>query len=74
MECPGLRVKSELQLLSYTIATATWDQRHILDLLPSLRQHWILNPLSEARNQICVLMDTSQVLNPLATIGTPKLF
>ena len=23
------------------------------------RQHWILNPLSEARNRTCILMDTS---------------
>ena len=28
----------------------------------SLQQHWILNPLSKARDQTCVLMDTSQIL------------
>ena len=27
----------------------------------SLRQHWILNPLSEARDRNCVIMDTSRV-------------
>ena len=25
------------------------------------RQHWILNPLREARDRTCVLMDTSQI-------------
>ena len=30
----------------------------ICDLCCSLRQHWILNPLSEARNPICILTDT----------------
>ena len=39
MEIPGLGVESELQLPAYTTATATPD--------PS--QHWILNPLREAR-------------------------
>ena len=29
----------------------------------SSRQHWILNPLSKARDQTCVLMDTNQVHN-----------
>ena len=32
---------------------AMWDPYHISDLLLSLQQHWILNPLSEA-----ILMDT----------------
>ena len=31
------------------------------DLYHSSQQHWILNPLSEARDPTCVLMDTSQV-------------
>ena len=32
----------------------------------SLQQHQILNPLSEARDQACILMDTSRVLNLLS--------
>ena len=31
----------------------------------SLQQCWILNPLSEARDQTLIFMDTSLVLNPL---------
>ena len=33
---------------------------------PQLMQSQILNPLSEARDQTCILVDTSQVLNPLS--------
>ena len=33
------------------------------------QQHGILNPLNEARDQTCILMDTSQVLNPLSHHG-----
>ena len=69
MEVPGPGVKSELHLLVYTTATATWDPSHICDLY---RKPWqcqilrILNSLSEARDQTCILMDTSQVRNPLS--------
>ena len=38
---------------------------------PQLRQCWILNPLSEARDQTHVLMDTSQICFRWATMGTP---
>ena len=34
-------------------------------------QHWIFNPLSEARGGTHILMDASQVLNPLSHIGNP---
>ena len=30
-------------------------------LRPRPQQYWILNPLSEAGNQTCILMDTSQI-------------
>ena len=36
------------------------------------RQRWILNPLSKARDQTCVLMDTSQIRFCWATMGTPE--
>ena len=58
MEVPGLGVESELQLLAYATATATPDQSHIFDLLCSLQQLGILNPLIEARDRICILIDT----------------
>ena len=51
MEVPRLRVESELQLLAYTTPTATQDPRHVCDLHNSSWQHWILHPLSEARDQ-----------------------
>ena len=68
-EVPSLGAESELQLLAYTTATATWDPRHIYDLHCSPWQCQILNPLSGARHQTCILMDTSQVLNLLSHNG-----
>ena len=50
MEVPRLGVESELQLLAYTTATATWDPSRICDPHHSSQQRWILNPLSEARD------------------------
>ena len=64
MGVPRLEGKSELQLPVYTTAIATWDLSRVSDLHPYTRsswQRWILNPLSEARDPICILMDPSQV-------------
>ena len=44
--------------LAYTTATATQDLSHICDLYRNLGQQGILNPLSEARDQTHILMDT----------------
>ena len=63
MEVPRLWVKSELQLAAYAIAIATPDPSCICDLHHSSRQYQILNPLSKARDQVCVLKDTCQVRN-----------
>ena len=57
MEVPGLGVELELPLPAYSTATATRDR----DLYHSSQQRWILNLLSEARDQTCVLSDTSWV-------------
>ena len=62
MEVPWLGVKSELQLLVYTTATATPDPSCICSLHHSSQPRWILNPLSKVRGQTCVLMDASQIL------------
>ena len=59
MEVPRLGVKSELQLPTYNRATATPDLSHVCDLHHGSWQGQILNPLSEARDQTHVLMDTS---------------
>ena len=45
------------------------DLSCVCDLYHSSRQHQILNPLSETRDQTCILMDTSWVLNPLSHNG-----
>ena len=49
MEVPRLRL--ELQLQAYATATAIPDPSCLCDLLHSLQQRWILNPLSKARGQ-----------------------
>ena len=55
MEVPRLRVESELQMPAYTTATATPDPSFVCDLHHSSWQHWILNPLSKARDQTHIL-------------------
>ena len=66
MEVPSLGVKLEPQLLAYVTATSTATR-------DSLWQCQILNPLMEARDQPCILMDTSQVHSHWAMIGIPIL-
>ena len=74
MEIPRLGVQLELQLLAYTTATATSHPSLVCDLHHSSRQHWILNPLSEDRDQTCNLMVPSCIPFRYATMGTPKCF
>ena len=62
-------MRSELQLLVYTTATATQELSQVCDLHHSSQQCWILNPLSEARDRTRALMDASQVLQPLSHDG-----
>ena len=66
IEVSRLEVESELQLLAYATATATTDQSLVCDLLHTPQQHWVLNPLSEARDQSCILMDASLICFPLS--------
>ena len=68
MEGPGLGVEWELQL-----EPTPQPQQYICNLHYSLWQLWILNPLSEARDQTCILMDNSRVHYCCATTGTPSL-
>ena len=63
MEVSRLGIESELQLLAYATATPTPDLSDICDLHFTLQQGGTLNPLSEAKDQICILMDANQVLN-----------
>ena len=55
MEVLRLGVKSELQLPVYTTATATRDLSWACDLHHSSQQCQIPGPLSEARDQTCIL-------------------
>ena len=69
MEGPRLRVELELQLQAYATAIATPDLSCFCDLCCILHQCQILNPLSKAQDQTCILMDTSWVLNWLSHKG-----
>ena len=73
MEVPRLGVESELQLPAYTIATATRDPSCVCDLHHSSWQCWILNPLSEARDQTCNLMVPSWICFHCTMMGTLRL-
>ena len=67
MEVLRLGVKVELQLPAY--APATPDPSYICNPRLSLQQWQILNPLSEARDGTCILMDMSRVGDPLSHNG-----
>jgi len=71
MKDPRLGVQSERQLSAYTTATAMRDLSRVCNLHHSSWQHRILNPLNEARDRTCNLMDTSQIHFRCATMGMP---
>ena len=66
MEVPRLGGESQMQLPVYTTATAMQELSHTCHLCHSSGQRQILDPLSEARDGTCILMDPSRVLNPLS--------
>ena len=72
MEVPRPGVELTLQLPVYATAMATQDPSHICCLDLSLLQCQILNPLSKARDQTCILSDAkdiSCILNLLSHNG-----
>ena len=69
MEVPRLGVESEQQLPAY--ATATLYLSRVCDLHYSSPQCWIPNPLSNTRDQTCILMDTSHIRFLCATKAAP---
>ena len=69
MEVSSLEDELELQLLAYVTASAMPDPSLIGYPHCSLQPRQILNPLSEAGDRSCILMDTSQVLNPVSHNG-----
>ena len=66
MEVPRPGVESELQLPAYTTVIMP-DPSCLCNLHHSSQQCWILNPLSEARDQTHILITTSQVHRHWAT-------
>ena len=72
MEVPRLEVKSELQLPFLHHSHSKAKFKLCLQPIPQLRATQIFNPLSEARNQTHILMDTSWVHYHWATTGTPN--
>ena len=71
MEVPRLGVELELQLLAYTTVIEMQDLGHVCKLHRSSWQCRILNPLSEARDLTCVLMDTSWARYHSTMTGNP---
>ena len=76
MDVSRLGIKSELQLQAYATVTAIAMQNlsHICYLHCSLQQCQSLNPLNKARDWTSILMDTSQILNPLNHSGNSWTF
>jgi len=67
-----LGVQSQLEPPACTTTTASlWDPSLVCNLHHSLQQCWILNSLSEARDQTQDLMDTSRLHYCWAITGTP---
>ena len=69
MEDPSLEVELELHLPTYTIVTATRDPSHICNTTAHSKAR-SSNPLGEARDGTPILVDTSQILNPLNHNGS----
>ena len=67
MEVPRLGVELELQLSAYARATAMRDPSRVCDLHHSSWRRQIPDPPSEARDQTCVLVDTSWICFRCAT-------
>ena len=74
MEVPGLGVELEFQLPDYTTATTTPDLSHVCNLTPAHGNTGSFNPLSKARDQTHVLMDTSRARHCWTTMGTSSIF
>ena len=68
----GSQARGQLELQVPATATATQDPSHVCDLHHSSRQHWILKPLSEARDQTCNVMVPSWIRFLCAMVGTPS--
>ena len=70
-EIPRVGGTSELHLPAYATATATRILSQVWDLHHSSRQRQMPDPLSEARDGTCILIDTSWIHFCCITTGTP---
>ena len=59
MDIPRLGAESQLQLPAHGTATAMPNLSLVCNIHYGSWQCWILNPLREARDQTCTLLDTS---------------
>ena len=59
----SFQARGRIAATAYYTATAMRDPRRICDLHHSLRQCWILNPLSKVGDQTCFLTDTSWIVS-----------
>ena len=74
MEVPRLDIESELQLPAYGTATAMPGSSCIYDVYcSSLSSTGSFNALSKARDETCILMDTSRFYNPLSHSGNSRI-
>ena len=72
MEVSRLGVESELQLVAKARATAMQDLNHVCNLYHGLLQRQILNSMTEARDQMCILMDPTWIRFCWAMMRTPS--
>ena len=57
-EVPRLEVKIRAAAASLHHSYSHTDPSHVCDLHHSSQQHWVFNPLSEARDRTHILVDT----------------
>ena len=73
MEVIRLGIELELQLQAYTTVTATSDPSRICNLHHNSQQHWILNPLREAKDQTYNLMVPNWIGATTGTVPQQEL-
>ena len=69
-EVPKLGIKLELQLKAYATVRATLELSHICDIYCGFQQYWILNQSSKAKDQTCILTETTLGSLNWATMGS----
>ena len=73
MEVPRIEIESELQLSAYATAIATQDLSHLCNLHHKLMAMLDPYPLSKARDQTHIFMDTSWLMSTAPHLEIPKI-